>query len=161
MVYGHQDSDATSMLNLPIPAVIILLSTLQRQAPRFTKPPNADSARIGSQGTKTFVPKKRILVKAAAVVNSPSFIPASAEADPFKHQIKTQQFYLMWQSKVQVIYYLFNATLIHLKEKVERDFRPDTPNPPANLVIRTEISGLGSIPDHQQGIICRSTGSRP
>ncbi len=25
------------------------------------------------------------------------------------------------------------------------------PNPPSNLVIRTEISGLWSIPDHRQG----------
>ena len=30
------------------------------------------------------------------------------------------------------------------------------PNPPSNLVIRIDISGLWSLPDHQQGIRCKA-----
>ena len=33
------------------------------------------------------------------------------------------------------------------------------PNLPSNLVIRTEISSLYSIPDHQQGIRCKAPRS--
>ena len=35
----------------------------------------------------------------------------------------------------------------------------ELPNPPSNLVIRTEISGLWNIPDHQQGIRCKAPRS--
>jgi len=38
-------------------------------------------------------------------------------------------------------------------------FVKSNPNPPSNLVIRTEMSGLWSIPDHQQGIRCKAPRS--
>ena len=37
--------------------------------------------------------------------------------------------------------------------------KEDIPNPPPNFVIRINISGLWSIPDHQQGIRCKASRS--
>jgi hypothetical protein len=42
--------------------------------------------------------------------------------------------------------------LVLNEEQINRLMTP--PNPPSNVVIRTEISGLWSIPDHQ-GIRCK------
>jgi hypothetical protein len=54
------------------------------------------------------------------------------------------------------------AAFFNRKPMAEQDMQSlmeGNPNPPPNLGIKTEISRLWSIPDHQEGIRCKAPRS--